>query len=66
MKLIFLTNSSMNPQTYNIQGLWFGFTKRFETVSRKSPMKWLAFPKEANVMCRIIFLFKFNKNLQFK
>ena len=31
------------------------FTMRFETVSEKSPMKWLAFPKEAKVMCKIIF-----------
>ncbi len=34
----------------------FEFTMRFETVSRKSPLKWLAFPKEAKVKCRIKFL----------
>ena len=33
----------------------FEFTMRFETVCRKSPMKWLAFPKEAKVKCRINF-----------
>jgi hypothetical protein len=33
----------------------FELAMRFETVSRKSPMKWLAFPKEANVKCKIIF-----------
>ena len=31
----------------------FEFTTRFEAVSQKSPMKWLAFPKEAKVKCRI-------------
>ncbi len=33
----------------------FEFTMRFETICRKSPMKWLAFPKEAKVKCRINF-----------
>jgi hypothetical protein len=31
----------------------FEFTMRFETVSIKSQMKWLAFPKEADVKCKI-------------
>jgi hypothetical protein len=30
-----------------------------ETASIKSPMKWLAFPKEAKVKCRIAFFVKF-------
>jgi hypothetical protein len=48
----------------------FEFAVRFETFSRKSPMKWLAFPKEAKVKCRITFFylslirtFNFNKKI---
>ena len=44
----------------------FEFTMIFETINVKSPMTWLAFPREAKVNCRITFLFKFDKNLQIK
>jgi hypothetical protein len=33
----------------------FQFTMRFENFSIKSSMKWLAFPREAKVKCRITF-----------
>ena len=33
----------------------FQFTIRFEAVSQKEPMKWLSFPKEAKVKCKITF-----------
>jgi hypothetical protein len=33
------------------------FTMRFENVSGKSPMKWLAIPKETKVTCKITFLY---------
>jgi hypothetical protein len=29
----------------------FAFSMRFETVGGKSPMKWLAFSKEAKLKC---------------
>jgi hypothetical protein len=31
----------------------FEFCMRFEFLSIKSPMKWLSFPREAKVKCRI-------------
>jgi hypothetical protein len=45
----------------------FEFTMRFQIVIDKSPMKSLAFPKEAKVKCKIkMCLFEFDKNLPFK
>jgi hypothetical protein len=34
----------------------FEFTMRFETVSRKSTKKWLAFPKKAKLKCKETFI----------
>jgi hypothetical protein len=41
------------------------FTIIFETVSIKSPIKWLTFPKEEKVKSRITFFLSLISNFNF-